>query len=216
MGKRTKRHRRRRVERVETGNVATGENTGETSLATGGEPTGADASDTGGTGAAAGEEILMAPGVFQVNTVEIDPAALAAEAAAAVPPVGAEPSGSDATFAEGSVAPAGGATEEEILAGYVLVCDVVVGQGCDALVPNWNVTPAERGKLSGAIAKALLLWFPDQIIPPKYMALLAIAGVTFEIVNARRDPVTGKLKPARVLPAQTAKPAATAAAVGAG
>jgi hypothetical protein len=147
-----------------------------------------------------------------VNTVEIDPAALEAEAAAAVSSADAsmahvaQVAGDDA-MAMAGVPGAQAATQEEILAGYVLVCDVVVGQGCDALVPAWNVTPAERGKLSGAIAKALLLWFPDQIIPPKYMALLAVAGVTFEIINARRDPQTGKLKPARVLPAQASKPA---------
>jgi hypothetical protein len=40
-----------------------------------------------------------------------------------------------------------------------------------------------------------VLWFPDQIIPPKYMALLVIAGVSMEIVQKRRDPATGELRP---------------------
>lgn len=93
-----------------------------------------------------------------------------------------------------------GPSEEEILAGYALVCGQVVGACTSAIVPAWEVTAAENGKLSGAMARALLLWFPDQIIPPKYLSLLVVAGVGFEIINARRDPQTGRLRPARLEP----------------
>jgi hypothetical protein len=91
-----------------------------------------------------------------------------------------------------------GPTEAEVLAGYEMVCTELIDQGCTAVVPAWQVTPHEVGRLSTACSKALLLWFPDMIIPPKYMALLVIAGVGFEIANARRDPNPGRLRPARL------------------
>jgi hypothetical protein len=93
---------------------------------------------------------------------------------------------------------AAGPTEAEILAGYEMVCTELLDQGCTAIVPAWQVTPHEVGRLSTACSKALLLWFPDMIIPPKYMALLVIAGVGFEIAKARRDPDTGRYRPARL------------------
>jgi hypothetical protein len=104
-----------------------------------------------------------------------------------------------------------GPSPEEVLAGYVLVCDQLVDAGCNALVPAWKVSPREVSKLGTACAKALLLWFPDQIIPPKYMALLAIVGVGFEIAQARRDPRTGRYLPGQ-LPDQAPEQTGPAAA----
>ena len=95
-------------------------------------------------------------------------------------------------------APIAGPTEEEILAGYNMVCGELIDSGCNALLPAWQVKPAEVSKLSTACSKALMLWFPDMIIPPKYLALLTIAGVAFEIAQARKDPNTGAYLPARV------------------
>lgn len=94
--------------------------------------------------------------------------------------------------------PVTGPSEEEILAGYQMVCGELIDSGCQALVPAWQVTPREVSKLSTACSKALMLWFPDMIIPPKYLALLTIAGVGFEIAQARKDPETGRYRPARV------------------
>ena len=78
--------------------------------------------------------------------------------------------------------------------GYTVLCAAVVAAAANGLAPAWQVTPAETQSLAGAMAQALVLWFPDQVIPAKYMALLAVAGVSFEIISARRLP-SGGLRP---------------------
>ncbi len=131
----------------------------------------------------------------QMNTVEVNEAALMAEVNAAVAsaPV-------DATQVElqpdGAQAPAESqATPEQIQQGYEVLFTGVVGWGSQTFAPNWAVTADETHKLSGALAGACMLWFPDQPIPPKYLALLAVVATTAEIVMSRRDPETGQLKP---------------------
>jgi hypothetical protein len=98
---------------------------------------------------------------------------------------------------EGEPAPAAQPTEAEVLAGYVIVSTALIEAGAGAIAPAWAITPEETGKLALAMSQAALLWFPDHIIPPKYMALVVIAGVSFEIINARREP-SGKFRPLRV------------------
>lgn len=95
--------------------------------------------------------------------------------------------------------PVQAASQGDVLAGYKLVCAAVVSAGASALVPAWEVTEPEVDRLAGAMGQALLLWFPDMIIPPKYMALLAVAGVSFEIISARRDEKTGGIRSGRVI-----------------
>lgn len=95
-------------------------------------------------------------------------------------------------------APIAGPTEEEVFAGYDMICTELIDSGCTALLPAWQVSPPEVSKLSAVCAKALMLWFPDMIIPPKYLALLTIAGVGFEIAQARKDPATGRYRPGRL------------------
>lgn len=124
------------------------------------------------------------------------PAALEAEAiaATATAPI-------DSLEAPGPAAQAGppaGPSDEQVIEGYTLICGELVDLGANALVPAWKVTQAESGKLAGAMARAFVLWFPDLIIPPKYLALLTVAGVCFEIAQARRDPATGQLLPAQL------------------
>ena len=135
-----------------------------------------------------------------MSEVNVDEAALAAEASAvvnALPPVA--PVG-DASAPVDPSQP----SPEQVKAGYKLVCDALVSRGFDVMAPAWNVTPVETGRIGDATADALLLWFPDQIIPPKYLALLVVAGVTMEVIDARRDPQTGQLRPRT-----NAKPVAT-------
>ena len=90
-----------------------------------------------------------------------------------------------------------GPSPEEVLTGYTMICTELIDSGCNALIPAWQVTAPEVSKLSTACAKALMLWFPDMIIPPKYLALLTIAGVGFEIAQARKEP-SGGYRPARL------------------
>lgn len=129
------------------------------------------------------------------------PAALETEASAALAeaPVDIAVPSPEATGAIAGADPRGsGPTEEEVLAGYTLICGELVDVGANALVPAWRITPVESGKMAGAVARALMLWFPDMIIPPKYLALLTIAGVAFEIAQARRDPKTGGYLPTKI------------------
>lgn len=172
------------------------------------ESPGTDPERTGeGLGAGSGE-ILVAhldrPGL----TVDESAAQLEADAHAALAGAPLEIEAPAPDGAPGTPGP--GPSEEEVLAGYTLICTEVVDLGAGALVPAWKVTPAESGKMAGAIARALLLWFPDMIIPPKYLALLSIAGVAFEIAQARRD-ATGRYLPARLpeKPAGEGAPAAS-------
>jgi hypothetical protein len=86
-------------------------------------------------------------------------------------------------------------SEADVLAGYRMISFAVADRGFEIIAPAWAVTTEEKTRLADAMAQALVLWFPDQPIPPKYLALLVLAGVGLEIVAARKDPVTGQLKP---------------------
>lgn len=110
--------------------------------------------------------------------------------------------------------PAGpaGPTEEEILAGYTLLAGELVDLGAVTFVPAWKVTPAESGKMASALARAALLWFPDAIIPPKYLALITVAGVALEIAQARKDPTSGRYLPAHPTTEKRSGESAAAAA----
>ncbi len=145
----------------------------------GSDTTGNTGSSTGGAGEGA-----------RVETVDrlTPPDILAAEAAAAMAtaPVMPEIPGTAAVPATPDPA-----TME---AGYAAIGEAVLGAACNAMCPAWDVTDAEKSKLAGALAHAMQLWFPGEI-PEKYVALIVVAGVGFEIVSARRDPATGGLKP---------------------
>jgi hypothetical protein len=143
------------------------------------------------------------PGLTDVHETPEQLQREALNAAASVPPE------MDAAAEAASVPAPAGPTEEEVLAGYNMVCSEVISQGFGALAPAWRVQPPEVSKLSLACSRALMLWFPDMLIPPKYMALLVVAGVGFEIVQARRNPETGQLAP-RHFPAEQKQPASTA------
>ena len=151
-----------------------------------------------GVGASHADTLTVAhpPGLNGAAVDHDTPASLEAEARAAV--AGA-PLDLDLTAPAPAGAPAPGQpSPEEVEAGYTMICGELVDVAAVALVPAWKVTPAESGKLAGAMARALLLWFPDMIIPPKYLALIAIAGVGFEIAQARKDPATGRYLPGRL------------------
>jgi hypothetical protein len=130
--------------------------------------------------------------MFDETTASLEAEAIAATNAAPI----------DADVAPGPGSPAAAvpaeASEEEVVAGYTLICGELVDLGANAIVPAWKVNRIESGKLAGAMARALVLWFPDMIIPPKYLALLTVAGVCFEIAQARRDPSTGRFLPAHL------------------
>ena len=151
-----------------------------------------------------------------MNTVEINPlelqaeaARIAAEAPPEIPPAPAEP-------------PPPAASPEQIQLvqdaekGYKILALGVVSQGAALIVPNWQVTGDEKTALADSIVQALMLWFPDGLIPPKYMALLVVAACVSTIVMSRMDAETGALPP-RYAPTKkdvptTAVPSAATAA----
>lgn len=103
---------------------------------------------------------------------------------------------------------------ETVEQAYNILGTAVVSQGAAVFIPNWHITPAETKDMSDAIVQALMLWFPDGLIPPKYMAILAIAGVGARIAMARRDELTGELPP-RYAPKKPRPPAGAPAAAAA-
>jgi hypothetical protein len=139
------------------------------------------------------------PGVASVENSPREELVREALAAVASAPI-AEPGLGNPSLGPTDPDPAGvaGPSDAEVLAGYEMVCTQLIDSGCTAIIPAWRVTPLEVSKLSTACSKALMLWFPDMIIPPKYMALLVIVGVGFEIAQARKDPSTGRYRPAQL------------------
>lgn len=67
------------------------------------------------------------------------------------------------------------------------VVGIAINTIADTLLPNWKITSEERGQLTEAISVALAHWIPEAGIPPKYMALVAVAFTGYQIANARRN-----------------------------
>lgn len=91
-------------------------------------------------------------------------------------------------------------TLEEIqaaAAGYEGGAFLIVRKAFDVAAPAWQVSGDECKGISSAVAFAMAAWFPNHQLPPKYVALLGVAGALYAVVDARRDPDTGKLKPRR-------------------
>jgi hypothetical protein len=124
-----------------------------------------------------------------MNTVEVNQEALFAEADAAV--VGLDPLPENP---EGIPGESAGPTPEAI-AVYQQGAVMLVGAIADNFAPNWKVTSEEKANVGNALGQALALWFPDQVIPPKYMALVSLAMAMGGLVVSRRDPSTGQLIP---------------------
>jgi hypothetical protein len=140
-----------------------------------------------------------------MNNVEVNPPALEAEALAALNGVTAPTV--DGQQPEEELTPA---SPEEIRQGYEVLFTGLVGWSAQVFAPNWAITPDETTGMSKALTGACVLWFPDQPIPAKYLAILVVAASAAQIVQARQDPETGTLKPLRAT--QSEKPATNEAA----
>lgn len=136
-----------------------------------------------------------------MNPIEVDEQALAAEAdriLSDLPPPAAANDQAPAIAGEGLDAEPTLEQIQAAAAGYETGAFLIVSKAADVLAPAWGITSDERKALSGSIAFAMAAWFPDHQLPPKYMALLAVAGSLYAIADSRRDPSTGKLKPRRI------------------
>jgi hypothetical protein len=95
--------------------------------------------------------------------------------------------------ADGAPAPAG-PSAEDMAKGYAMLGKAALGVICEATVPNWEVNDIEQSKIADALGAACALWFPDEV-PPKYAALIVLAGAIGQVAISRRDPATGAFIP---------------------
>jgi len=144
-----------------------------------------------------------------VNEVSVDAAALAAEAAALELPADLGAAGAPGG-AEDAAAPAAAPSVETIAAEFEPGVGMVIASVADGVLPNWRLTLDEKKQLAHAAALALAHWFPDATIPPKYLSLVVVAYVGYQIVEARRDPATGELAPRKII--RTKRPGSPPAA----
>lgn len=154
------------------------------------------------------------------NLVDINPAGLAAEAGAVEIPEqpGAqhdEPAAADGT---GSAPAAGELTMEQLqahLPAWKPGTDLIANTFADVIAPNWRLSALERDQVSSSLALALAAWFPDDVIPLKYLVLLNVGASVWNLAASRRDPRTGKFIPMRIAPPEDgAKTAGDSAGAG--
>jgi len=131
-----------------------------------------------------------------MNTVEVDDARLGAElddvlsdappdpAPAASEPDAPASAGDDLTMEQ----------IEAAAARYDFGALMLVSRGFDLLAPAWDVTDDEKAKLAHSVALCAAAWFPDAAIPARYVVLLMLGGTAYQVVEARRDPSTGKIR----------------------
>ena len=146
-------------------------------------------------GAAAGATEPLADGLPPEGRrlLDAEADAIASEFASDAPPL--EDGGN-----EGQLSP------EAIEQGYLILANMVVSQGAAIAIPNWHITGPETDDMSKALVECLMLWFPDGVLPPKYLSILAIAGVAARIAMVRRDPQTGALPPRHAPPPRPPPP----------
>lgn len=137
------------------------------------------------------------------NVVDIDPQALEAEALSVeaalvdgVPQDGTPIPAPEPTPAEAAAQEL--ATVQAAAAGWRPGAEFMVNALSDAIAPNWGITAEERRDVVDGIAMGLAAWFPDEVIPLKFVVLLQGAGAVWKIITARRDANGGKLPPLRL------------------
>lgn len=134
------------------------------------------------------------------NIVEVNPEGLAAEAGAVEIPT--EPGAPPAPAGAQQVAPSE-MTMEQLQAhvpAWKPGTDLIANTFADLIAPNWRLTALERDQVSGSLALALSTWFPDDVIPVKYLVLLNVGASFWNLAASRRDPQTGKILPMRLAP----------------
>jgi hypothetical protein len=132
------------------------------------------------------------------NEVDVDQQRLAAEASAidlgAPPPSGDQV---DAGAGQAGAAPDGEPSPEriaELAAGAEPLVHGLVDLLHSNLAPNWRLVPEKHAALAKSGALALALWFPHEL-PPKYVALVAVAGCVWAVAQDNKNPVTGEYQP---------------------
>jgi hypothetical protein len=202
---RRKSRKRQRGERS-TSAAGTAEASADAALSTAenssGEGTESSAASAGTSAGASGETEAVRLGAVMngpaKNEVDIDQAALAAEAdAVQIPEAPSSAEAAQAAQVESEAAAV------QSVAEFAAGAEPFVGGMLSALhgvvAPNWVIVPARQEALTKAAALALAYWFPHEI-PPKYLALIMVAGALHGIAQDNKDPKTGAYKPLHVPP----------------
>jgi hypothetical protein len=173
---------------------------------------GTEASAGAATDATAGAGAVETPRSVGHVAVEVDRAAIlaeAAEAAAEAPPDAPAVSAAGTQEAPAPATPAAGApvpvTSGDIAAKAAEVAPalrLIMVNACAALAPNWEISQAESDGVADATALVLAHWMPAGVVDPKYMAAFALAGALYGVASARRND-DGTWRPLRKPPANT-------------
>ena len=175
---------------------------------------------SGNTNSSAQAGVVGGSSVSGENLVDIEPNNLAAEVAAVeIPEQAGAPPAPAAAPGESIATAAAELTMEQLQANvpaWKPGTDLIANTLADVVAPNWRITREEREQVSGAFALALSAWFPDDVIPIKYLVLMNVGASLWNLAASRRDPNTGKFIPLRLAPAadaaKTAEPPAAPAA----
>jgi hypothetical protein len=135
-----------------------------------------------------------------MNTVEVDEAAIALQVDQILSDVPPDAPPAAAPAIAGEQLGERELTLEEIQAaaqGYEVGAFLIVSKMADVFAPAWGISHEERKGVASSISMAMAAWFPNAQLPPKWMVLLNVAGSMYSLVESRRDPETGKLKPRR-------------------
>lgn len=134
------------------------------------------------------------------NEVDVDVTALQREAASIdlgpEPAPGGEPGAAapDGAQLEGTGAEPSPEEIQRMAAGAKPVVAGVLAALHGVVAPAWVVEPQKMAALVDASSLALAYWFPAEL-PPKYVALVMVAGALYGIAQDNRDPATGAYKP---------------------
>lgn len=187
----------RRRPRVTTGDFASekkagdaGQSAGVAGAAAGLELAG-EREGIAGDGHARDQDSQQGLGVLFVNPVELDTAALDAEAdrllAGAAPELTQDPTTAAAPGA-GELVNNGLGSWIEVTPGLVAAADVL-------LLPQWHLRTEEKDQLAGALGSVLDQLFPGGMSDPRWSPYLRLVAVSVAIGVAHRDPETGKFPP---------------------
>jgi hypothetical protein len=167
---------------------------------------GASAGSDGATSAGiAGETVIMVqPGVSNVNTVDVDPAALTAEAERAI---------ADASDLAGDGAAVDGQQEgelQQLAQSWRPLVQALTPTLRITLLPQWNITPELQTEFMDSLSASLDLLFPGGL-DGKYAPFARLLAVSAGIVVVNYTANGGKLPPLGPKKADDTKPAAATA-----
>jgi hypothetical protein len=114
--------------------------------------------------------------------VEVDRAAILAEAAA----VAAEAGEGAGPVPAAEPAPVPALDVQAKAADVAPAVRLLVAQCSAAFAPNWQITKPESDGVADAAALVLAYWMPDGVLEPKYLAIITLATSLYGVAATRR------------------------------